>query len=153
MIYIFDLDGTICDVTHRLHFIQSPLHDWDAFFDACVDDKPIWEVISVARALNAAGHKNIMVTGRSSAVQEQTTAWLKKYRVPSNGLSMRAAGDHREDHIVKSEILDQLISANFFQSAQLPSMEIGGVFEDRQQVVDMYRARGLRVFQVAPGKF
>jgi hypothetical protein len=30
---------------------------------------------------------------------------------------------------------------------------IGGVFEDRQQVVDMYRARGLRVFQVDKGHF
>ena len=31
--------------------------------------------------------------------------------------------------------------------------KIGGVFEDRQQVVDMLRARGLRVFQVAKGDF
>jgi hypothetical protein len=32
-------------------------------------------------------------------------------------------------------------------------LPILGVFEDRQQVVDMYRAKGLRVFQVADGKF
>jgi len=44
-------------------------------------------------------------------------------------------------------LLDQLIKD------RPGGVEIGGVFEDRKQVVDMYRARGLRVFQVADGNF
>jgi hypothetical protein len=59
---------------------------------------------------------------------------------------MRNAGDHREDYIVKEELLDQII-------ARFPGQAIGGAFEDREQVVTMYRKRGLRVFQVAEGKF
>jgi len=63
---------------------------------------------------------------------------------------MRKEGDHREDNIVKSELLDQILT----QYPQVKEQfKIAGVFEDRQQVVDMYRARGLRVFQVAKGDF
>jgi hypothetical protein len=59
---------------------------------------------------------------------------------------MRKSGDHREDHVVKGELLDQILKDRHLS-------ELGAVFEDRQQVVDMYRERGLRVFQVAPGNF
>jgi hypothetical protein len=59
---------------------------------------------------------------------------------------MRKADDHREDCVIKAKMLDQILTT------YLPS-QIGGVFEDRQQVVDMYRARGFRVFQVAKGDF
>jgi phosphoglycolate phosphatase-like HAD superfamily hydrolase len=146
VIYIFDIDGTLADLTHRLHFI-GPTPDWDAFFMAATDDKPIWEVITVARALKAAGHRVIMVTGRSEISRDLTVEWLLKYRVPCHHLYMRTKDDHREDNVVKSELLDKVIEANH----ELETM--GGVFEDRQMCVDMFRARGLRVFQVAKGDF
>ena len=147
MIYIFDIDGTIADITHRLHFILEEPKDWDAFFMAAADDQPIWEVITVARALKAAGHTLIMLSGRSEISRSITVAWLLKYRVPCHHLYMRTKDDHREDNIVKSELLDKVVEA------QHELANIGGVFEDRQQVVDMFRARGLRVFQVAKGDF
>ena len=154
MIFLIDIDGTIADLSHRLHLISSELHpaDWTAFYMACGDDKPIWEVITVARALHEAGHKLIMPTGRSEICRDITMAWLKKYRVPNDVVMMRQPEDHREDNVVKSEMLDGILVSNMFRSAVVPP-EIGGAFEDRQQVVDMYRARGVRVFQVAPGKF
>jgi hypothetical protein len=31
MIYIFDIDGTLADISHRLHFIQQESKDWKAF--------------------------------------------------------------------------------------------------------------------------
>jgi len=65
---------------------------------------------------------------------------------------MRKDGNHREDAAVKSELLDQVLSS-YPQVPDRPNQKIAGVFEDRQQVVDMYRARGLRVFQVAKGDF
>ena len=146
MIYLFDLDGTLADLGHRLDLIQQEPADWNAFYMACGDDAPIWEVITVARALYESGHKLPIVSGRSEICRLITVAWLNKYRVPNSGVYMREAGDYREDNVVKSELLDRVIADN-------PNLKLGGAFEDRQQVVDMYRARGLRVFQVAPGKF
>jgi len=70
---------------------------------------------------------------------------LLKYRVPLGTLYMRDDTDHREDTVVKSEMLDKIIHST--------ANVIGGIFEDRQGVTEMYRARGLRVFQVAEGKY
>lgn len=147
MLYIFDIDGTIADISHRLHFIQGETKDWDGFYKACVDDKPIFETIAIARALSLAGHTIVYSTGRSAIVSAETTTWLLKYRLPRvSWLYMRTDSDHREDSVVKSVLLDAILST-------YTTATIGGVFEDRQQVVDMYRARGLRVFQVAKGNF
>ena len=59
-------------------------------------------------------------------------------------LYMRAEQDYRADDIVKSEILDQIIADGF-----QPDM----VFDDRNRVCDMWRERGIRCLQVAPGDF
>jgi hypothetical protein len=145
VIYIFDIDGTLADCSHRLHFIQQKPADWDSFFLACVDDEPIPEVIAVARAMFSTAQL-FMLTGRSEVVRMETLNWLTCERVPCDLLLMRKNGDHREDCIVKSELLDEV-------RKRFPEEEIAGVFEDRKQVVDMYRAKGLRVFQVADGNF
>lgn len=145
MIYIFDIDGTLSDPNHRRHLVEGETKDWEAFYAAAAGDKPIFEVITVARALHDAGHTTIYSTGRPDSIRDVSQKWLNKYRVPNGPIYMRAAKDHREDFVVKSELLDK-IKAQYLA-------EIGGVFEDRQQVVDMYRARGLRVFQVEKGDF
>jgi hypothetical protein len=148
MIYIFDIDGTLADLSERLHFITGEKKDWKSFYKSCVTDKPIPEVIRIARALKAASYTLVFSTGRSTDIYQETKDWLE-----NNGLFgiyariyMRPEGDHREDSVVKSELLDMIID-------DYPEEKIMGVFEDRQQVVDMYRARGLRVFQVAKGDF
>jgi hypothetical protein len=141
MIYIFDIDGTLSDLTHRLSYLQQTPPEAGS-------DKPIFEVITVARALAKAGHLLIFCTGRSEDIRGITQDWLNKYRVPTGPLLMRHSGDYRDDNVVKSELLD-MIMQQYGESLA----SYGGVFEDRQQVVNMYRARGLRVFQVAKGDF
>jgi hydroxymethylpyrimidine pyrophosphatase-like HAD family hydrolase len=146
MIYIFDIDGTLADLSHRLHFIQQKPADWDAFFAACPSDVPIPEVTAILRSLRLAGHTVVLCSGRSDAVRIQTQHWMRELEIGFSGLYMRKAGDHREDSVIKAELLDQILK-------DWSGQDIGGVFEDRQQVVAMYRAKGLRVFQVAEGKF
>jgi len=87
-----------------------------------------------------------MITGRSDEIEEQTSLWLNEHYIFVGDLLMRKAGDHREDSIVKAELLEEL-------RQERSGAVIAGVFEDRKQVVDMYRAKGLRVFQVAEGDF
>jgi hypothetical protein len=57
---------------------------------------------------------------------------------------MRPAGDSRRDAIVKQEIFDTEVRDRW---------RVVGVFDDRRQVVRMWRALGLTVFQVAEGDF
>jgi phosphoglycolate phosphatase-like HAD superfamily hydrolase len=148
MIYIFDIDGTLADISQRLHFIQQKPADWYKFFSAAGDDASITEVIYIARALAYEGHRIVYSTGRPERTRELTKEWLYINDLPSGQIFMRADKDHREDFIVKSELLDYIL-----HTIDPDLSHYGGVFEDRQQVVDMYRARGLRVFQVAPGNF
>ena len=103
MIYIFDIDGTLADISHRLHFIKKEPKDWKGFFEACSLDKPIPEVIAVMNALQAAKHTILVVTGRSSEIRDETYRWLNKHSALHHGLYMRNEGDHRTDDQILPE--------------------------------------------------
>lgn len=141
--YIFDIDGTLADLTHRLHHIQKEPKDWDAFFAACVDDKPIEHICDLAKTLQETASV-IFVSGRSDRVRAETEAWLAGRGLSGAPLFMRKAGDHRPDNIVKAELLADIRSRGF-----QPTM----AFEDRTQVVEMWRANHVPCAQVASGDF
>ena len=141
---VFDLDGTLCNIEHRLHFIQGPKKDWPAFLRACVDDKPIWNLIKVCRLMSFNEDHVEVWSGRSEDVRIETVNWLSRHGLGIiDGLRMRKSGDYRQDCIVKGEWLDAL------PENERPDI----VFDDRQQVVDMWRSRGILCCQVAPGDF
>ena len=135
---IFDIDGTLADLSHRLHHIKRQPINWDAFFAECGNDTPIQPIHELARLAVAQGFKLILVSGRSDQVREQTETWLATHSVPHHELHMRKAGDYRQDTIVKSEILDAILAAG---------NEIAFVVDDRPSVVAMWRERGLTCLQ------
>lgn len=65
-------------------------------------------------------------------------------QVPFDRLLLRHTGDQRADNIVKAEIYDAHIEPHF---------TVIGVVDDRRNVVEMWRSRGLTCFQVAEGDF
>jgi hypothetical protein len=142
--YIFDIDGTLADCSHRLHWIHPrPAKDWRAFFADAINDKPILHIIELAQHLQH--HAPIViVSGRSDECREDTLFWLERYEVPCRALYMRKAGDHRNDDILKSEMLDALLADGW-----KPIM----AFDDRDRVVKMWRSRGVPCAQVAEGNF
>ncbi len=142
MIIAFDLDGTLADITHRLHFIQKHPKDWRAFFAACEHDKPIQRMCYLANTLLSA-HRVEIWSGRSEEVRKQTEEWLRTHVGEYDALRMRSAGDYRPDDVVKAEWLDAL------NPLQRPLI----AFDDRDRVVQMWRSRGVICCQVAPGDF
>lgn len=148
-LYIFDLDGTLANIEHRTHFIQGQKKDWDAFFLACDQDEPIRPVIELLLTLRSAGAEVWLWTGRSEIARVGTISWLRKHGIKrmrdERSLLMRGARDFRPDHELKQEWLMQL---PYEDRARLV-----GVFDDRQAVVDMWRANKIQCFQVAPGDF
>ncbi len=140
--YIFDIDGTLADLTHRLPHIQKQPKDWTAFFAACLHDKPIPHIVELARSLPL---PIVCVSGRSDAVRVETDFWLRvKAGLTPAALYMRRAGDFRNDDIIKIELLDQLRSDGWS-----PVM----AFEDRDRVVKVWREAGVPCAQVADGDF
>lgn len=142
--YIFDIDGTLADLTHRLPHIQKQPKDWDAFFAACEADAPIQHTIKLAIDVALAGAAIIYVSGRSDQCRDATEAWLRRYALPEGKVYMRKAGDHRPDHQVKVELLEQLRA-----DGHNPVM----AFDDRNAVVKMWREIGVPCAQVADGDF
>lgn len=145
---IVDIDGTVADLQHRLHFIQGEKKNWDAFFDACGKDAPIKPVCELIGHLIEGGATIIFASGRSDRVREATLAWLERFNPTMQpyafNLYMRKDGDHRPDHLVKREMLARIRKDGFN-----PMLAI----DDRKQVVDMWRAEGLICAQVAEGEF
>ena len=132
---LVDIDGTVALMGDR-----SP-YDWDRVGS----DLPNPAVITAVRAMHAAGNAIIFCSGRDAVCRPETEAWLELYvGVRYEALFMRPEGDGRKDAVVKREIFDRQIRDNW---------RIVGVFDDRQQVVRMWRALGLTVFQVAEGDF
>lgn len=132
--YIFDMDGTLADLNGRNPFDAS----------TCEADLPKRDVIHIAKELFAQHNKIVITSGREDKYHYQTTNWLKAQGIQYEDIFMRKTGDSRKDAIIKMEIYRDLI---------LPKYNIRGVFDDRNQVVDMWRAIGLTCFQVAPGAF
>lgn len=145
--FVFDIDGTLSSPAHRLHHITGDKKDWSAFFAVCDQDAPIPHMIELAETLIEAGHWVLFATGRSDDVFAKTLDWLRYHiglDISSLDLYMRAAGDHREDTVVKAELLDR-IRANGYE----PIM----VFEDRASVVKMWRENGIPCAQIVDGNY
>ena len=134
-IVLVDIDGTVALIGDR-----SP---WN--MRAVGQDEPNHAVIAAVRAMHQAGYGVIYCTGRDTTARAATERWLDAHvGVPYLALHMRRFGDSRQDSIVKRDIFHKEIRERY---------RVVGVFDDRQQVVRMWRELGLTVFQVADGDF
>lgn len=136
---IFDIDGTLADLSHRLHFLEKG--DWTGFFAEADKDSPIQEIIEMSNILSSS-FEIVVASGRCSSIRSETRDWLRDNGVVFKELFMREEGDHRPDHIVKEEILRKIQK----------KYVVKYVFDDRQSVVDMWRRNGITTFQCAPDK-
>lgn len=146
-IFLFDLDGTLANCTHRLPLLP----DWDAFFAACSDDVPIANTLFLFRTLTMHPSDSTRVlTGRSNAMRTSTLSWLHTHAQIGLGtlddiLHMRPENDHRPDVLFKRDWMrSQPVE---FRAA------IAGIFEDRSRVCQMWRDEGYTCYQVAQGDY
>lgn len=153
-LYIFDLDGTLSDTTHRQGILNTDDPDkWDKFYDACDGDTPKTDVIDTLRIIFRSGSDVFILTGRSDAVREKTVDWLVEHQVFARKdlvnfpelLVMREDGDHTHDHIFKAKCYDNMLHVD--------QERLVAVFEDRDRVVNMWRDKGVPCYQVAEGDF
>lgn len=134
--YIVDIDGTLADMSACG---RGPF-DWARVGE----DTMVHDVIRVVLNLQSLGHTIIFMSGRDAVCRSETTQWLLDAGFTVNHLYMRPEGDMRKDSIVKHELFNRNVRDQF---------NVLGVFDDRNQVVKMWRAIGLTVFQVADGDF
>ena len=111
LIALFDVDGTLANIDHRLHFLKRGTNekpDWTGFFVAMDKDIVRPEIKSMIDDVYPY-HDIVLVTGRPEKYRAKTETWLKNNNIRYNALLMREDGDRRSDDITKQEILDLYI--------------------------------------------
>lgn len=143
-LYIWDLDGTLADYSHRAHHLNIRPVNWPLFFEKLIFDKPIAINMSLFRLL--AKQENgvtAICTARPDTYRDQTRLWLRMYKARPDILLMRKADDTRDDVLVKRDMLEELrTSYNLTPVLAL---------DDRAPIVRMYREQGVPCFHVAEG--
>ena len=149
-IVIFDLDGTLADITQRR---KAAIHvgggkmDWDFFFDPSnvALDAPNMSVITTAQTFKKQGFKIFIFSGRLDNSKDVTINWLKYWKVPFDKLQMRP--NNKKDKFTPDDVLKQ----NWLND--IGKDNVLCTFDDRNKVVDMWRQNGINCFQVADGNF
>lgn len=127
---LVDMDGTLSDGDHRLHFIESKPKNWKAFFLAGALDNPIEPVKKLVLDNAGIGRKVVIFTARPETNREITETWLKEQNIPFDRIMMRKKNDFRPDYVVKHEMLLEAVMIY----GGLPMFAI----DDKKEVLQMF---------------
>lgn len=138
---LVDVDGTVALNGESRNKPNRGWFEWDRV----KEDRPNEPIIELVKWLHRAGLHVVFMSGRDAVCYEDTFMWLDRHVGPVfDDLYMRPKGDNRKDSIIKTELFDQYVRDNF---------DVKLVIDDRNQVVDQWRALGLTVAQIAEGNF
>jgi hypothetical protein len=129
-IAIFDIDGVVADVRHRLHHLRGH-HSWDSFFDEADLDPLLEEGAELVRAA-AERFDIVWLTGRPEWLRDVTEAWMLEHGLPCDELYMRPYRDYRPAARYKLAAL-----------RQLQPRGIESFVDDDPEVIDVARAAGI----------
>lgn len=142
-VYLCDIDGTVATMCDRSPFDESRVSE----------DTPNHDIVDLIKHLIYSGEEVIFISARTDACYNETMEWLLEHAIPTvdymgrdiyPDLFMRPSGDKRKDRNVKLDLFNEHIRGKY---------RVKGVFDDRDQVVDMWRELGLTCLQVAKGDF
>lgn len=111
-IYIFDIDGVLADIEHRLKYARNK--DYEKFYsdEEMIEDGRICSGLELLRNLKRARIDNtqiVFATGRPERTRRITEIWLHKNSLAASNLYMRKDEDYRPSDIVKVEQVSKII--------------------------------------------
>lgn len=138
---IFDIDGTLANCDHRLHYVKNKPKNWDAFYSECMDDLVIWPVAEMLELFKQ-NHLIYIVTGRPERNRDLTKSWLEINKIYFDKLIMRGDRDFRKSPDYKSSVCDAI---------EAEGNKIFLSVEDREDCINMFINRGIYTFNVSNG--
>lgn len=131
---IVDIDGTLAHMGERSPYDGTRYHEdtLDQFIHRIVKD------------YYHMGTRVLVTSGRDAKHRTETEDWLNKHKIPYDALIMRPEDDTRKDDVVKDELYERHIADKY---------NVLFALDDRDRVVDMWRAKGIKCLQVQPGNF
>ena len=131
---IVDIDGTLA------HMVNRGPYDTSKYADDALD----FTVRDLVNVLSSIGYKILVTSGRDEQFAQVTRSWLVQNNVAYDRLIMRKRGDLRRDDVVKNELYEEQIKGAY---------NVWFSLDDRDRVVDMWRAKGIKTLQVERGDF
>ncbi|WP_197688098.1 MULTISPECIES: hypothetical protein [unclassified Actinoplanes] len=104
---VFDVDGVVADVRHRLRHIANRPRNWPAFFAAAGRDPLLAEGADLVREY-ARDHELVWLTGRPERLRAVTERWFVERGLPAGRLLMRGDDDRRPARDFKAGRLERL---------------------------------------------
>lgn len=144
---VVDLDGTLCDCSHRVHLAQAK--QWEEFHKGIPEDKVYEDVHQIMSAL-LGYYDIILLTSRDEKTRQATMDWFEANKILDfvDELLMRPEGNHESDHILKPRLLME-----YFGSLERAKEKVLFILEDRDKVVQIWRDLGFRCWQVQAGAY
>lgn len=135
-LYIFDIDGVVADITHRLHYMKEKNYEKFYSDEEIAKDEEIPAGIDLVNRLFESNNSFVMfMTGRPASSDKATWQWLNEHKVKhcKSGF-FRNNGDYRPSPIVKVEGVKQAMVEvkNILDKASkdgsMGEMELGKVY-------------------------
>ena len=142
---IFDIDGTLVNVTTISHLIDGtaygtkPPEFYDEYHNKAIDAPPVDWVVNAARMAITEGYIVILITARKVMYSVQTTVFLGKNNIPYHHLCMRNNDDDRPDHEYKEEVLHRLIAMGY---------DIEEAYDDNPNIIKLWQKNGIKTVYV-----
>lgn len=132
---IFDMDGTLANVTSIRHFVRVRPKDFSKFHSESVNVPPNPIIVGKAQVMAEQGFDIVIVTARRAMWRNHTAMWLALNNVPSHALFMRGNKDHRSDVHVKRDILHQIRK----------SWNVVHAVDDNPSIIELWKSEGIPV--------
>jgi hypothetical protein len=126
---VFDVDGVVADVRHRLHHLEG-YRSWDRFFDDAARDPLLPEGARLVETLSSE-HEIVWLTGRPEWLRTVTESWMVEHGLPDAELYMRPFHDYRPAAQYKLSVLRRLAPRG-----------IAAVIDDDDEVVQAVLSAG-----------
>lgn len=138
---IFDVQGTLIDVTSVRHLVECAKPDFDAFHIATCECPPHQWVVDEARLQHANDKVVAILTGMNGRFRPHLLTWLNRHDVPFDILMMRPDDDFRKDFMVKREMLEMLREQGLIATH---------AWDDNPRIIDLWKHEKIP-FTVVPG--
>ena len=148
---IVDLDGTLCNSTHREHHAKNG--DWDEFHAALAEDRPQSDVAELVRTFSEAGFLVAGCTGRPERYRIATERWLVEHDIPLDFVLMRGNYDFGSDAVIKPRAVLEWHEHTAEAALMTAQERVLFVLDDRDKVVEAWRDNGFNCWQVRHGGY
>lgn len=135
-----DIDHVLADSAWREPLIEE---SWDAFHAASEKDEPVPDMVRMIGALFNENFQIIGLTTRPEKWRQLTQAWLVRHCVWIDEILMRPY-----DSFAKSPELKVALAVQRFGTQEALANEVALVLDDREDVIEAFRALGVTALQV-----